>query len=255
MCFLLMYLFSLEFQIPTKSLAGLSKLTDLYFDYNEITRIEDYSFHGLRLSKLSMKGNKLREVPEQSFTGLEKSLQDVDLSENQLKIFPMSSLKLLENLRVLRLSINRISTFDNNRTVSLYRNYQLHALSLLDLSSNNFMAIQEDSLRPFPSLKTLSLYSNQITSVHKNSFKFLKDLVSLDMSHNRIIYLDASLFERNKRLKTIDLSHNHIHSINGVFCNLPKLHEIFLSENNILELSSDAFTNSTGMWRMLAFSL
>lgn len=194
-----------------------------------------------------MKGNKLREIPEHSFTGLEKSLQDVDLSENQLKIFPMLSLKLLENLRVLRLSINRISTFDSNRTANLYRNYQLHALSLLDLSSNNFMAIQEDSLRPFPSLKTLSLYSNQITSVHKNSFKFLKDLVSLDMSHNRIIYLDASLFERNKRLKTIDLSHNHIHSINGVFCNLPKLHEIFLSENNILELSSDAFTNSTGM--------
>ncbi|XP_075158088.1 uncharacterized protein LOC142231362 [Haematobia irritans] len=239
-------------QLPSRALNSLQKLSALDFDYNEISKIEDYSFYGLRLSKLNMKGNRLQGIPEHAFVGLEESMQEIDLSENSLRSFPMMALRKLDYLRILRLSNNKISTFygdiqlvTNNATAASA--LRLPSLTFLDLSSNKFTEILDDCFRTFPQLKTLSMYANQIELVQAEAFKSLKELMSLDMSHNRIIHLDSKIFDKNKKLQTVDLSHNHIHSISGVFSNLPQLREIFLSENNILELPADAFTNSSSV--------
>ncbi|XP_058978013.1 chaoptin [Musca domestica] len=239
-------------QLPSRALNSMQKLSALDFDYNEIEKIEDYSFYGLRLSKLNMKGNRLQSIPEHAFVGLEESMQEIDLSENSLRSFPMMALRKLDYLRILRLSNNKISTFygdiqlvTNNATAASA--LRLPSLTFLDLSSNKFTEILDDCFRTFPQLKTLSMYANQIETVQADAFKSLKELMSLDMSHNRIISLDSKIFDKNKRLQTVDLSHNHIHSISGVFSNLPHLREIFLSENNILELPADAFTNSSNV--------
>ncbi|XP_061393291.1 chaoptin-like, partial [Musca vetustissima] len=238
--------------LPSRALNSMQKLSALDFDYNEIEKIEDYSFYGLRLSKLNMKGNRLQSIPEHAFVGLEESMQEIDLSENSLRSFPMMALRKLDYLRILRLSNNKISTFygdiqlvTNNATAA--STLRLPSLTFLDLSSNKFTEILDDCFRTFPQLKTLSMYANQIETVQADAFKSLKELMSLDMSHNRIISLDSKIFDKNKRLQTVDLSHNHIHSISGVFSNLPHLREIFLSENNILELPADAFTNSSNV--------
>ncbi|XP_034672080.1 chaoptin isoform X2 [Drosophila subobscura] len=243
-------------QMPSRALSSMQKLTALDFDYNEIVRIEDYSFYGLRISKLNLKGNRLQGMPEHAFAGLEECLQEIDVSENGLRTFPMMALRKLDHLRVLRLSSNRIASFygdiqlaTNNASAaaSAAAALQLPSLIFLDLSSNQFGEIVHDCFRAFPQLKTLSFYANQIELVQPEAFKSLKELMSLDMSHNRIIALDPKVFDRNKRLQTVDLSHNHIHAISGVFSNLPQLREVFLSENNILELPADAFTNSTNV--------
>ncbi|XP_030381073.1 chaoptin [Scaptodrosophila lebanonensis] len=243
-------------QLPSRALGSLKKLTALDFDYNEIVRIDDYSFYGLRLSKLNIKGNSIQSIPQHGFTGLEESIQEIDLSENGLRTFPMMALRKLGHLRILRLSNNKISTFygdiqlaTNNASAAAAAAaaLQLPSLIFLDLSSNQFSEIVHDCFRAFPQLKTLSFYSNQIELVQPEAFKSLKELMSLDMSHNRIIALDPKVFDKSKRLQTVDLSHNHIHAIGGVFSNLPQLREVFLSENNILELPADAFTNSTNV--------
>ncbi|KAL9881930.1 uncharacterized protein ACN427_010004 isoform 2-T2 [Glossina fuscipes fuscipes] len=239
-------------QLPSRALNSMQKLNGLDFDYNEISLIEDYSFYGLRLSKLNMKGNRLQGIPEYGFAGLEESMQEIDLSENSLRTFPLLSLRKLDYLRILRLSNNKISTFYGDITLATNNAtavaaLRLPSLTFLDLSSNQFTEIIDDCFRAFPQLKTLSFYANHIEVVQAEAFKSLRELMSLDMSHNRIITLSAKIFEKNKRLQTVDLSHNHIHSISGVFSNLPHLREIFLSENNILELPADAFTNSSNV--------
>ncbi|XP_012157480.1 uncharacterized protein LOC101458689 [Ceratitis capitata] len=240
-------------QIPSRALNTMQKLNALDFDYNEIVRIDDYSFYGLRLSKLNMKGNQLQSIPEHAFVGLEESMQEIDLSENALRTFPLLSLRKLDYLRTLRLSNNKVSTFYGDITLATNNAsaaatvLRLPSLIFLDLSSNQFTEIVNDCFNAFPQLKTLSLYANHIELVQPDAFKSLKELMSLDMSHNRIISLDAKIFDKNKRLQTVDLSHNHIHSISGVFSNLPQLREVFLSENNILELPADAFTNSSNV--------
>lgn len=88
----------------------MQKLMMLDFESNEITNLPDYSFYGLRLVKLNMKGNQLEMISDSAFAGLEESMGEIDLSENKIKIFPISALRKLEYLRSLRLAFNEISS-------------------------------------------------------------------------------------------------------------------------------------------------
>ncbi|XP_052866672.1 protein artichoke [Anopheles cruzii] len=229
-------------EVPSKAIAGLKKLLVLDFDSNEIGALEEYTFYGLHLVKLNLKGNRIERLPVNGLAGLEDTLAELDLSENRLRQFPTLALRRLENLRLLRLSMNEIASLEPDDSFTRFG-----ALSFLDLSQNNFVELYGDFFGTFPFLKTLSLYSNFIETVHRDAFASLKELQSLDLSHNKIVYLDAEVLAGNRRLHTVDLSRNHLHYVAGVFANLPVLREIFLSENNILELTDDCFANSTSV--------
>nr|CAD7267220.1 unnamed protein product [Timema shepardi] len=226
-------------KVPQKALSGLTHLRSLDLESNEIQELPSYSFYGLSLVKLNMKGNVLHKISEYGFAGLEGSLTELDLAENKLKLFPMTALRRLEHLRSLRMAWNEIgSILDDGYS-------RLDSLLFLDLSSNNFETIPRDCFRPTPVLRTLSLYYNAIETVHSEAFVSLTEMESVDVSHNKIVFLDPFIFQMNKKLRTVDLSHNHIHYISGVFSKLPELRELFLSENNILEIPSDAFSDSS----------
>uniref|UniRef100_A0A182N0Q5 Fibronectin type-III domain-containing protein n=1 Tax=Anopheles dirus TaxID=7168 RepID=A0A182N0Q5_9DIPT len=229
-------------QVPSKALGGLKKLMVLDLDSNEITALDDYAFHGLHLVKLNLKSNQIERVPMNTLAGLEESLAELDLSENRLRQFPTLALRQLENLRLVRLSTNEISSLEPDDSYTRFG-----ALSFLDLSLNNFVELYADIFGAFPHLKTLSLYNNFIETLHRDAFVSLHELQSLDLSHNRLVYLDPDVFAANRRLHTVDLSRNHVHYVSGVFANLPVLREVFLSENNLLELTVDCFANSTGV--------
>ncbi|XP_055597935.1 chaoptin [Uranotaenia lowii] len=229
-------------QVPSKALSGMKKLMVLDFELNEISSVEEYAFYGLHLVKLNMKGNRLERIPETGFSGLEDSLAEIDLSENRLKQFPTGALKRLENLRSVRLSMNEINSLEQDDTYTRFG-----SLVFLDLSLNNFVELYSDVFNPFPYVKTLSLYNNFIELIHRDSFVSLKELHSLDLSHNKIVFVDAEVFAANRKLHSVDMSHNHIHYVSGVFANLPVLREVFLSENNVLELTDDCFVNSSSI--------
>jgi Leucine-rich repeat (LRR) protein len=224
--------------VPQKALSGLNELRALDLEANDITDLPSYSFYGLHLTKLNLKGNLLHKTSEYAFAGLEDSLTELDLAENKLRSFPMAALRRLEHLRSLRMAWNEIGDIHDDGYSSL------GALLFLDLSSNNFEAIPSDCFHPMPVLRTLSLYYNSIETVQHDAFLSLLELESVDLSHNKIVFLDGATFQTNKKLRTVDLSHNHIHYINGVFAHLPELRELFLSENNILEVPADGFTDS-----------
>ncbi|XP_043289270.1 protein artichoke-like [Venturia canescens] len=228
-------------QVPQKSLAGLHKLAALDLAANLIHDLSSYCFWGLKLIKLSLKGNQISKISEHTFAGLEDSLSDLDLEENKLKLFPMTALRRLDGLASLRLAWNEISEIVDDGYS------KLNSLLILDLSSNNFDKLGEDCFRPCPILHTLSLYYNSIETIHKDAFVSLKDLESIDLSNNKIVFLDVTTFKGNERLRTIELSHNHIHYIGGVFSRLPKLRELYLAENNILEIPADAFVGSISL--------
>jgi Leucine-rich repeat (LRR) protein len=225
-------------QVPQKALSGLKELRALDLEANEITDLPSYSVYGLNLSKLNLKGNLLQKTSEYAFAGLEGSLTELDLAENKLQSFPMAALRRLEHLRSLRMAWNEIGDIPDDGYS------RLGALLFLDLSSNNFETVPSDCFHPMPALRTLSLYYNSVETVQHDAFVSLLELESVDLSHNKIVFLDGATFQTNKKLRTVDLSHNHIHYISGVFAGLPELRELFLSENNILELPADAFTDS-----------
>ncbi|XP_050667534.1 protein artichoke-like [Leptidea sinapis] len=225
--------------LPQKAISGLSKLLSLEITSNYIQELPNYSFYGLSITKLVMKGNIIEYVPIHAFSGLEQSLTELDLSENNITIFPMAAIVKLNHLQYLRLAWNEISAVQSVENAELFR------LEYLDLNSNNFEFISEDCLKFSPSLTTLSFHFNFVTNIHYKAFVLLKNLKSIDLSYNRIKILSSQLFQHNKNLEFIDLSHNHLHHINGLLCSMPSLTKILLGHNNILEVPMDSFINST----------
>ncbi|EZA55703.1 Slit-like protein 2 protein [Ooceraea biroi] len=227
--------------VPQKAMATLSLLKALELEANLVYELPSFSFYGLSLIKLNLKGNQIMKISEYAFAGLESTLKDLDLAENKIRVFPMTSLRRLEHLTSLRLAWNEVSQLPEDGYS------RLDALNFLDLSSNNFKDIPLNCFRCCPSLKTLSLYYNAVESVDKDAFISLIDLESIDLSHNKIVFLDVATFRANQKLRSIDLSHNHIHYIRGVFSRLPELKELFLAENNILEIPAETFAGSTSL--------
>ncbi|XP_050084500.1 chaoptin [Anopheles aquasalis] len=229
-------------EVPTKSISDLKKLMVLDFESNEIKSINEYAFYGLHLVKINLKGNHIGRVPLNGFAGLEDTLTELDLSENRLRQFPTLALRRLENLRLVRLASNDISALEQDDSYTRFG-----SLTFLDLSQNALVELYADFFGAFPALRTLSLYGNDIETVHRDALVSLKELQSLDLSQNRLIQLHPDLFAANRRLHTVDLSRNHIHYLSGLFSNLPLLREIFINENNVLELTDDCFANSTSL--------
>ncbi|CAF4766912.1 unnamed protein product [Pieris macdunnoughi] len=225
--------------IPYKAISGMLKLISIELTSNIIEEIPNYSFYGLPLMKLNIKGNMIQQILENAFSGLELTLREIDLSENNLTAFPISSIAKLKALRSLKLAWNEISLCPNVEDI------QLKSLEYLDLNSNNFELISEDCLKFSPSLAILSFHFNFIKNIHYRAFNSLINLKSIDLSYNRIKILNSNLFQSNKQLESINLSHNHLHHINGLLCNMPSLTKVILSSNNILEVPIDSFHNST----------
>ncbi|CAK1598949.1 unnamed protein product [Parnassius mnemosyne] len=225
--------------IPQKVFSGMIKLMSIELASNYIEEIPSYSFYGLPLMKINIKQNIIRHISDSAFSSLESTLSEIDLSENNLTVFPIASIAKLRHLRSLRLSWNEMSSFPS------VDDYDLKALEFLDLSSNNFVLISEDCLKFCPSLSILSFHFNFINNIHYRAFHSLLYLKSIDLSHNRIKVLNTNLFQNNKELEFIDLSHNHLHHIHGLFSNMPFLTKVFLGNNNILEVPIDSFFNST----------
>ncbi|XP_072939637.1 uncharacterized protein [Epargyreus clarus] len=227
--------------MPQKAFSGMLKLISIELTSNYIEEIPSYSFYSLPLMKLNLKGNMIQYISESAFSGVEQTLTEIDLSENNLTAFPIVSISKLKHLRSLRLAWNEMSSFPS------VENSDLISLEYLDLDSNNFEFISEDCLKFSPSLTILSFHFNFINGIHYRAFYSLVNLKSLDLSHNRIKILNTNLFQNNKLLEFIDLSHNHLHHIHGLLCNMPSLTEVFLSHNNILEVPIDSFLNSSNI--------
>lgn len=95
--------------VPQKALATLTSLRALDLEANLVHELPSYSFYGLSLIKLNLKGNQIIKISEYAFAGLEDTLTDLNLAENKIRVFPMTSLRRLEHLTSLRLAWNEVS--------------------------------------------------------------------------------------------------------------------------------------------------
>lgn len=81
----------------------LKKLENLDLESNDIAEIESYAFYGIPLVSLNLQGNKITALLEHTFSGLEDTLRELSLIANQLDHFPLSALRRLRKLEVLKL--------------------------------------------------------------------------------------------------------------------------------------------------------
>lgn len=203
--------------------AGLTKLPSLEFgpepihtlsfEENRLTSIHTGDFFGLKVDRLLLGNNSISELNLLSFWGLEYHLVALDLSFNQLTRIPSDALRLLRNLRSLNVVGNKIQTLHDNDFLYLTK------LEVLSLDKNPLTVIEDDSF------------------VGTNLLLLTADSVNLTMGLLGIPAKDL------QNLKGLSVGGNRLRHVNdGWFNAYPSLTSLNLDNNDIRELSQDAFS-------------
>jgi len=159
--------------------------------------------------KFSMKNTKslnlskknLIELPEEAVeNALEVKVQAIDLSKNQLAVFPENLNRLIPQLYEINISSNKISQmpsfiageliqfldFSNNKLSSLPPEMSgMKHLREIILSVNQFEAIP-DCLYACAKVETILIANNKIASIEVDKLAQLPNLAILDLQNNAI---------------------------------------------------------------------
>ncbi|XP_019711766.1 trophoblast glycoprotein [Hippocampus comes] len=170
---------------------------------------------------LSITGNNISSINEDSFPSHLELLTDLDLSDNEMEAVEETVFHNLPNLERLDLSNNNIQTFsekafpDDNKlqVLNLSRSFHNHSsvkgilnvlengnllhLAVLDLSNNDLVLLPDDLFASLSNLVKLNLQNSSIISI-PDGILTLPQLQDLDLRHNRLRNVPStSLIEFN----------------------------------------------------------
>uniref|UniRef100_A0A3B4A3A4 Leucine-rich repeat and fibronectin type-III domain-containing protein 3 n=1 Tax=Periophthalmus magnuspinnatus TaxID=409849 RepID=A0A3B4A3A4_9GOBI len=128
-------------QIWPYTFADLQELHALHLDANRLTSLDDSHFQGLvNLRHLILANNQLQSISEGAFQDFLETLEDLDLSYNNLVEIPWDTIALLASVNTLSLDHNLIESVPEG----IFSN--LHKLARLDMTSNKLKKIPPDPL-------------------------------------------------------------------------------------------------------------
>ncbi|XP_065573963.1 toll-like receptor 6 [Artemia franciscana] len=205
---------------------NLRSLQILHLDSNKIERIPSGSFNGLtNLHILSLSGNRLGKLEVASFEGL-RVLNALRLDFNHISYIHPDSFRSLTSLQKLVLYGNRLKDIPTSLKT-------LVRLKTLDLGSNKFEELRNNSFSGLSALHTVKLGENLLHEIEAGAFKNLRSLKVLNLARNALYYLENRVFESVPGLEALNLEGNQITSLNGLFKPLHNLTWLNISDNQI----------------------
>ncbi|XP_062537568.1 chaoptin [Armigeres subalbatus] len=227
----------------------------LNLENNVISVVDFDTFYNTKnLQVLKLSNNMLTDIPAELFRNV-RGLRILEMAHNNLKYLP-DNLLLQDGLERLDLSHNQ---FTKIPATSL-SNLAALALCDLDLSHNHIGAIHSvDLSNKFRSLSVLDLSDNRLVRLEDAAFATLPRLSLLDLSHNyelelmgkAFVGLENSLIElrlenisltavpeiSNPSLRVLKLSHNRLPFIPPELANnMSSLRVLDLSENDLMHV-------------------
>ncbi|XP_006892433.1 PREDICTED: toll-like receptor 7 [Elephantulus edwardii] len=226
------------------------------------------SLKNLRL--LRMKGYVFKELTSPDLSPLQslQNLEVLDLGTNFIKIVDINIFKQFERLKVIDLSVNKISPSgdssnvgfcSNTRTLvdsygpqvlehEYYFKYDENARScrFKNREMPSFLSFNEECNKYRP---TLDLSKNNIFFIKSTDYKNLSFLQCLNLSGNSISQtLNGSEFQHLVELKYLDFSNNRVDLLHSTAFN--ELHNL-----EVLDISNNGhYFESEGLTHMLNFT-
>ena len=274
--------FFFESQLKSEHFGTLPQLETLEIDFCKIRHLPARAFAGLsNLKSLSLNSHNaewssvIMDVDPRSFNMLH-SMEELDLSQNNLWSLPGSSLCDLPLLRKLNVSQNHLLdladlglSFEDGcmlhltevdvsqNQLSTLRGGDLRlasaTLEKLDLSGNRLSILADDALTYLNLLKELNLSDNMLAALPPALFNSSKNLEKLHLQNNSLTLLTPSIFVHLTRLVSLNLSRNSIasHLLNeDTFVGLVNLHALDMSFNQLSSIEASVFGKLTSL-RML----
>ncbi|XP_072897496.1 uncharacterized protein [Hemitrygon akajei] len=176
-------------------------------------------------------------LTDKDFVGLFQ-LQELHLSNNLLENISSVVLKNIQQLRVLDLTNNLLTTLPPdvfNRAFNL---------ASLILQGNRLETVNPSWFCKLQRLEWLDLSSNMLTSLLSNTFNNLTNLLILDLSSNKLEYLPANLFSKMPHLERLNLGKNQLTTFApGTFNHVINLKYLFLNSNKLVKIPTGLFNN------------
>lgn len=191
----------------------------------------------LPITKLAITNSALQDLESSTFATL-TSLQELDLSQNDLKTIAEDAFAGLSGLHLLNLSSNRIADLDLILV-------PLVSLRELDISYNHIAGLKPSALKSQSSLTSLHLNGNQLRSLNGDAFVSLTLLTHLTARSCNLYFVNDDMFEAIPRITVLDLGDNRLSKFptTVAFSKLQQLRDLYLDNNELLKLHSSQFAD------------
>ncbi|XP_015593421.1 chaoptin isoform X2 [Cephus cinctus] len=196
--------------LPMGSFQHFFKVNKTYFNGNPLSVIEEGAFRDSRIRELYFTDCDLLEVSSPDFSGLESSLESLDVSGNNITDLPTRLFHEFDFLRTLIFRENQINSF---APTEVFNGFQ-YSLYNLDLSGkkNNPMSLQD--LRQMRNLRFLAISRMPQSTLSPDDFlEFGMDIKELKITQSNLDTIKAHAFMHVRGIKYLDFSENAISSI------------------------------------------
>ncbi|KAM5131884.1 uncharacterized protein ACMZJ9_018696 [Mantella aurantiaca] len=196
----------------------LTNLNILDLGGNKITQVRLGGFNGLKkLTNLYLDKNQIATITGEMFSGVEKTLQVLDLMGNQLNfesvrkhLSPFSKLQSVYDLKLQAQQPFGLTVIPRNFFTGLT------SLRALYLSRNRLTHLSSDIFHGLSQLTYLSLGEdcNGIQNLSPGIFSSLTNLQFLDLENMCLQTLDSDVFSNLTNLRRLQLTKNALRTIN-----------------------------------------
>lgn len=201
-------------------------------------------------------GNKL-EIDAAIF---ERSpqIEEIKLTENNLRHIPHDVLCPLKNLKMLNVSANRIGAIDGFGLAHQCSNRnQFNDLTVLDISHNQLLTFEPNwNEANFPNLRELRLQYNNLSAIGGGALRSLHALTHLNLSYNHLETLANDMLNETKQLRELHLQNNRLYQLPAdMFAHLAELMVLDLSGNQLSNQYTNYDTIFAGLKRLVILNL
>ncbi|XP_075169491.1 leucine-rich repeat domain-containing glycoprotein 150 [Haematobia irritans] len=209
--------------INPDTFANNKKLRMLTISGNDLSVMSSvhYLLKSSSIEELDLSRNNLMELNPNAFSQLSNIIY-INLSQNNLAKIPEHVFDKIETIEELDLSYNSLTTlppsiFNRTALAILHLKYNSITndlrfgtvdLQQLDLSFNQIHIVHHGMFDKMTSLTNLNLKGNGLTKVQADSFLTLKNLRHIDLSINELDQISSMMFYKNSELDVIRLNDN-----------------------------------------------
>ncbi|XP_045468049.1 leucine-rich repeat-containing protein 15-like [Harmonia axyridis] len=196
-------------------ISDISALDELILEENNIQEIEPGAFKNLsQIRLIKLKKNHLKTITEGIFNNLPVS--DLDLSQNEISVIEDKALDNMPNLLNIRLTLNKITTWNSNwfKATPLLTRLSFQRNLIKELPSDAFSNMAgTKSFGKIPLTLNLLFSNNKISRVDPHTFRGLNKINNLWLDNNLLEEYPPKMLNKvsvhalrisNNKLKCID---------------------------------------------------
>lgn len=170
--------------ISADAFSGLTQVYEVHLENNYINSLTVGFLRGLEANSVSLKHNKIGELPGKVFDGA-LNIMTLELQHNKIKTLHPDTFYGLDSLEFLELQNNYLCS------IPLGTFQHLRTLRHLNLANNRLSTFAIGTFSGLVNLHTLGLANNSISTFDGITLLPMNHLSELDLSGNGIYYLDA----------------------------------------------------------------